>query len=59
MSIEQFIDNEVLVSISQDADRFWQGFAALLADYVPRNRALLARRDELQAQIDAWNAPRS
>ncbi|MEQ8860088.1 MAG: malate synthase G [Pseudomonadales bacterium] len=34
---------------------FWQGFAAILADLVPRNRALLARRDEMQALIDAWH----
>ena len=38
---------------------FWAGFGALVAEYGPRNRALLARRDELQAQIDAWHiAPR-
>jgi malate synthase len=36
-------------------DAFWSGFAALVRDLAPRNAALLARRDELQTQVDAWH----
>jgi len=54
-----FIDNEVLAPLGQDSARFWQGFADLIERLVPVNRALLARRDALQEQIDAWHLARA
>jgi malate synthase len=57
--LARFIDGEVLGPLGRDAAQFWSGFAALLADFAPRNRALLARRDDLQAQIDAWHVARA
>ncbi len=54
----QLLETDVLGPLGRDADAFWEGFAALLADFVPRNRALLARRTALQAQIDAWHKAR-
>jgi len=32
----------------------WRGLAKLLRELMPENQRLLARRDALQAQIDAW-----
>ncbi|MEL0254225.1 MAG: malate synthase G, partial [Novosphingobium sp.] len=54
-----FIETEVLAPLGRDVDAFWQGFAALLGSFAPRNEALLAKREELQAQIDAWHAERA
>ena len=53
-----FLEQRVLAPIGQDAAAFWQGFAALCDRLVPQNRALLAKRDALQAQIDAWHLAR-
>ncbi len=53
--LAQFIENEVLSTLGRDIGAFWDGFAALLAEYAPRNRGLLATRDDLQAKIDAWH----
>ncbi|MFN4112695.1 MAG: malate synthase G [Sphingomonadaceae bacterium] len=52
------LEQQVLPVLGRDADGFWQGFAALLDRFVPENRALLARRESLQQQIDAWHIER-
>ncbi len=59
LPLATFLESEVLTPLGRDVDAFWQGFAALLADFAPRNRALLAKREALQAQIDAWHTERA
>jgi len=54
-----FLETEVLAPLGRDVGAFWQGFAALLAELAPQNRALLAKRAELQAKIDAWHMARA
>ena len=49
-----FVESELLPGLGIPAERFWQGLASLVAELGPRNRALLERRDALQAQIDGW-----
>jgi malate synthase len=56
--LDTLIAEQVLPGTGVELDAFWQGFAQLLADLVPENRALLAKRDELQAQIDDWHLAR-
>jgi malate synthase len=51
----KFIAHEALPGTGVSEDRFWSGFAAILHDLAPKNRALLKKRDELQVQIDTWN----
>ncbi|MCJ2135182.1 malate synthase G [Methylobacterium sp. J-026] len=53
--LRSFLDTEALPGTGIDADQFWSGFAALVRDLAPRNRALLDRRDGLQADIDSWH----
>ena len=58
-ALAAFVESEVLVPLGKDAAAFWTGFANLLGRFVPINRALLAKRDDLQAQIDAWHVARA
>ncbi len=53
--LADFVEKEALPGTDVTADQFWSGFAALLAEHVPTNKRLLARRDDLQAQIDDWH----
>ena len=50
-----FIETQALPGTGVTPSAFWNGFSALIHDLGPRNRALLARREELQARIDAWH----
>jgi malate synthase len=56
--LAQFVENDVLPPLGMDAGRFWAGVAEVFADFAPRNKALLAKRDDLQAKIDAWHKAR-
>ncbi|KXO95969.1 malate synthase G [Tsukamurella pseudospumae] len=51
-----FINNEALPGTGVDQAAFWDGAAKVIGDLVPKNRALLAKRDELQAKIDEFHA---
>ena len=56
--LHDFITNEALPGTGVDPDSFWAGVDKVVADLAPRNEELLARRDELQAQIDKWHRQR-
>ncbi|MBK6413583.1 malate synthase G [Sphingopyxis sp.] len=56
--LADFIDQRALPGTGLDAARFWSDFAALLGSFAPENSALLAKREDLQAQIDAWHEAR-
>lgn len=53
--LHSFINEQVLPDTGVEQAQFWGGVDALIHDLAPKNRALLARRDELQEQINAWH----
>ena len=54
-TLANFINEHALPASGVEPRRFWEGLSALLHEFGPRNRALLEKRDELQATIDAWH----
>ncbi|KFZ43233.1 malate synthase G [Anoxybacillus flavithermus] len=50
-----FITNEVLPNSGVDASKFWSDFEQLIEELTPKNKALLAKRDELQEKINEWH----
>ena len=56
--LARFIEEEALPGSGIAAAAFWQGFAGLLQEFAPQNRKLLAKRENLQARIDAWHIAR-
>jgi len=53
--LANFVETRALDGTGISADALWQGLAAILTQFAPQNRALLAKRDDLQAKIDAWH----
>jgi malate synthase len=45
---------EAMVGTGVEADGFWEGFAAIVHDLGPKNRALVEKRDDFQLKLDAW-----
>ena len=49
-----FIGSEALPGTGLEAEAFWQAFGEMLRELAPRNRELLAIREQMQSKIDAW-----
>ncbi|MDX2211568.1 MAG: malate synthase G [Sphingopyxis sp.] len=57
--LADFVEGAALPGTGIDAADLWAGFAAILNGFTPENRALLAKRDALQQQIDDWHRARA
>ncbi len=53
-----FLEEDALKGTGVDLGRYWTGFSALVHDFGPRNAALLQKREDLQAKINAWHIAR-
>jgi len=54
--LHEFAMDEALPGTGVDAETFWHALSEIVHTLSPRNRALLAKRDDLQAKIDAWHS---
>ena len=52
----EFVNQRVLPGTGVSAESFWKGFDAIVTDLAPKNAALLAERDRLQAELDKWHS---
>lgn len=57
-ALAAFLEEEALPGSGLAPEVFWAGLAAAYADFAPENAALLARRQALQDEIDAWHRAR-
>ncbi len=58
-NLYDLVEHQIAPGTGIDTQKFWLSFAAILKDLTPRNRALLAKRDEMQHLIDAYHSSRS
>ncbi|MBT6589580.1 MAG: malate synthase G [Rhodospirillaceae bacterium] len=56
--LDDLVANQILPGTGVEVEAFWQSFAAIINDLAPKNKALLAKREDLQAKIDAWHLDR-
>ncbi len=50
-----FVNKRAMPGTGIKLAEFWAGFAKIVRDLAPKNRALLEKRDEIQEKIDAWH----
>jgi malate synthase len=53
-----FVNEKAIPGTGVEQEAFWSGFSAIANELAPRNRELLAKRDELQAKIDSYHSER-
>ena len=56
--LHEFVNDEALPGTGVTAEKFWTGLDRIIEELAPKNRALLEKRDRLQAEIDAWHRER-
>ncbi|MCB1775366.1 MAG: malate synthase G, partial [Gammaproteobacteria bacterium] len=52
--LHDFVQEQALPGTGVEAASFWDGFGRIVSELMPINRALLQKRDEIQARMDEW-----
>ena len=58
LELFEFIETEAIRGSGSDSDRFWSGFAEIIAKFQPRRKRLLETRQRMQKQLDRWHKER-
>ncbi len=53
--LDNLLENDIIEGTGISVDHFWQSAADVITEFMPENKALLAKRDDFQARIDAWH----
>ena len=56
--LDDFLVNEILPGLNVTQDEFWEGFNKIVEEFNPRNKSLIALRENLQKEIDKWHLDR-
>ncbi|NWO06330.1 MAG: malate synthase G [Alteromonadaceae bacterium] len=54
-NLYDFVNNQAIPGTGVDPDKFWAEFDKIVNELAPRNRELLAKRDDIQEKMDSWN----
>ena len=53
--LHRLLEQDIAPGTGVTAQHFWQGLDAIVRDFAPRNRSLLATRNAMQQEIDTWH----
>ncbi len=53
--LHDLLEQKIAPGTGVSPEDFWRGLSSILEEFGPRNRALLAVRDNMQATIDNWH----
>ena len=58
-SLRNLVEQEVLPGLEIEASEIWDKLELILHEFMPRNKALLKKREDIQEKIDSWHKERA